>query len=108
MNTGTDIAALTSGSLGNPALAALASGKAGKLSMDKIEAAAKDFESMFVSQMLEPMFGDSIGTEAFGDDESGEIYKSLMMDEYGKLIVKSGGVGVADYVKRELLRLQEA
>lgn len=71
------------------------------------EAAAHDFESMFIAQMLEQMFGDSIGTDAFGDADSGEIYKGLMMDAYGKEIERSGGMGIADYVKRELLKLQE-
>lgn len=70
-------------------------------------AASKDFESMFISQMLEQMFGDSIGEEAYGDAESSEIYKSMMVDAYGKEIGKSGGIGIADYVKKELLKLQE-
>lgn len=77
------------------------------LGMGRIEAAAKDFESLFIAQMLEPMFGDSVGSELFGDDETKEVYKGLMMQEYGRLIAKSGGVGVADYIKTELLKLQE-
>ena len=71
------------------------------------EAAAKDFESMFISQMVEQMFGESIGDEAFGDSDSSQIYKGLMIDAYGKEIAKSGGIGIADYVKKELLKLQE-
>lgn len=71
------------------------------------EAAAHDFESMFISQMVEQMFGDSIGKEAFGDDDSSEVYKGLMIDAYGKEIAKSGGIGIAAYVKTELLKLQE-
>lgn len=73
----------------------------------QIDKTAQDFESMFIAQMLEQMFGDSIGTELFGNDETHEVYKALMMDEYGKEITKSGGIGIASYVKRELLRLQE-
>ncbi|NBO19268.1 MAG: hypothetical protein EBV03_08610 [Proteobacteria bacterium] len=71
------------------------------------EDTARDFESMFMSQMLEQMFGDSIGDEAFGDDDSSQIYKGLLMDAYGKEVAKSGGIGIAQYVKRELLALQE-
>lgn len=69
---------------------------------------SQDFESMFVSQMLEQMFGDSIGNDLFGDEETKEIYKGLLMEEYGKQIVQSGGIGIAAYVKAELLKLQEA
>jgi len=74
---------------------------------EQIEKTAKDFESLFVSQMLEQMFGDSVGSELFGDEETSEVYKGMMMEEYGKQIANSGGIGIADYVKRELLRLQE-
>ncbi len=81
--------------------------KSHSMTPQQAENAGKDFESMFMGQMLEQMFGDSVGSQAFGDDDSGEIYKGLMMDAYGKEIGKSGGIGIADYVKRELLKLQE-
>ena len=80
----------------------------GKLSSAAVKKIAGDFESMFISQMVEQMFtGDSLGGDAFGSPESDEIYKSMMVDEYAKAIVKSGGIGIADYVKRELLKQQE-
>ncbi len=82
-------------------------GSVASMSNDQIDKVSKDFESMFVGQMLEQMFGDSEGTEAFGDSQSSEVYKGLMMDEYGKQITRSGGIGIADYVKQELLKLQE-
>jgi len=104
----TNIASLTSSGYGNQTMAALTSGKMGPMSMEKIEATSKDFEALFIGQMMEQMFGDSIGTEAFGDEESGEIYKGLMMEEYGRQMAKAGGIGIADYVKRELMKLQEA
>lgn len=74
---------------------------------DQAESTARDFESMFMAQMLESMFGDSVGNEAFGDEDSSQIYKGLLMDAYGKEVARSGGIGIADYVKRELLTLQE-
>ncbi len=77
------------------------------MSHGQIEQTAKDFESMFITQMLEPMFGESLGTDLFGDEQSSDIYKGMMMEQFGKEITRSGGIGIADYVKRELLRLQE-
>lgn len=68
---------------------------------------AQDFESMFISQMVGQMFGESVGDSIFGDEESNEIYKNLMVEEYGKTITSAGGIGIASYIKRELLRLQE-
>ena len=68
---------------------------------------AKEFESVFLSQMLEQMFGDSLGTDIFGNEETEGIYKSMMVEEYGKRITDAGGIGIAAYVKKELLKLQE-
>lgn len=73
----------------------------------QIDKVSSDFESMFVSQMLDQMFGDSLGAEAFGDSESSEVYKGMMVEQYGKQIARSGGIGIASYVKQELLKLQE-
>ncbi len=92
---------------GNALARTLASAKNTRMSQPQIERTAKDFESMFVAQMLEQMFGDSVGSELFGDEETSDIYKGLMMEQYGKEIARAGGIGIADYVRRELLRLQE-
>jgi len=81
--------------------------KSGSMSMDQINKTSQDFEAVFISQVLQNMFGESVGSEAFGSEETGDIYKSMMMNEYGKLIAKSGGMGIADLVKKELLKQQE-
>ena len=82
-------------------------GKHNTMSDAEAEKTAKEFESLFIGQMLGQMFGESIGEDAFGSGESEEVYKSLLMDEYGKRISNAGGIGIASYVKRELLKLQE-
>lgn len=82
-------------------------GTAKNMSPEQAKAVSKDFESLFISQMLEQMFGESVGSEAFGASDTDEIYKGLMVQEYGKMITKSGGIGIADYVNRELLKQQE-
>lgn len=99
LNTATFLAA------SNSPIPAMPKGRA--MTEQQAEAASHDFESMFISQMVEQMFGDSVGEEAFGDADSGQIYKGLMIDAYGKEIAKSGGIGIAEYVKKELLKLQE-
>lgn len=73
-----------------------------------IDNASKEFETLFISQMLEHLFADvRLGTDDQQDDGSYDIYRSMLVGEYGKLITQSGGIGVADYVKREMLRAQE-
>lgn len=73
----------------------------------KVDDVANEFEAQFISQMLENMFS-TVDTKGFlGGGEAEETYRSMMIDEYGKIIARSGGVGVADHVKREMLRVQE-
>ena len=67
----------------------------------------QEFEAVFLSQMLQHMFDGVETDEMFGGGEGEDMVKSLLVDEYGKLIARTGGIGVADYVKREMLSLQE-
>ena len=77
------------------------------LSPEKMDSVAQEFEAQFLSQMLGTMFsGIETGGE-LGGGEAEETYRSMLIDEYGKMISRAGGVGVADHVKREMLRLQE-
>ena len=74
---------------------------------EKIDAAAHEFEAQFISQMLENMFSNVDTKESLGGSNEEETYRSLLVDEYGKLISRTGGIGVADHVKREMLKMQE-
>lgn len=78
------------------------------VSAEKLDDVAQQFEAQFISQMLENMFSTVDTNPILGGGEGEEAYKSLLVDEYGKLLARSGGVGVSDHVKRELLRVQEA
>ena len=78
-----------------------------KMNKDAAEKVSKDFETLFLSQMLEQMFGESSGDSAFGNGETDEIYKRMMVQEYRKSIVTRGGIGIAGYIQRELLKTQE-
>lgn len=81
---------------------------AGKgMDASKIDAVANDFESQFISQMLENMFSTVDTNGILGGGEGEEVYRSMMIDQYGKLMSRAGGIGVADHVKREMLRMQE-
>ncbi|PZQ48476.1 MAG: flagellar biosynthesis protein FlgJ [Micavibrio aeruginosavorus] len=82
------------------------SGNAGKLDMKKIEETAKDFEAMFVTEMLRPMFEGIKPDETFGGGKGEEIFSGMMLDEYGKSIAQSGTLGIADLVKAQLIEMQ--
>jgi Rod binding domain-containing protein len=76
-------------------------------SMAQIDAVAKDFEAQFISQMLSSMFATRDAKDSLGGSDTEETYQSMMVNEYGKIIAKAGGLGVADQIKRHMLHLQE-
>jgi peptidoglycan hydrolase FlgJ len=69
--------------------------------------AAKEFESIFISQFLGSMFSGISTDGPFGGGEGEEMFRSLMLDEYGKAIEERGGFGLAASVTKELLKQQE-
>jgi flagellar protein FlgJ len=74
---------------------------------DKTEAAAKDFEAVFISQMLGHMF-EGIKTDGmFGGGNAENIFRSMMVDEYGKMVAQSGGIGISGALQSEMLAMQE-
>lgn len=73
----------------------------------KIEEAATEFESQFLSLMIENMFTGIDGEGMFGGGNSETIYRSFMADEYANSIAENGGIGIADSVRAQLLKLQE-
>jgi flagellar protein FlgJ len=69
----------------------------------RLHEVAVEFEAVFLSQMLRGMTSGLGADGPFGKEPFG----SLLIDEYARLIARSGGVGIASVVQRELLRLQE-
>lgn len=69
--------------------------------------ASEEFEALFISEMLAPVF-EGLETEGmFGGGSGEEIYRSMMVQEYGKAIARAGGIGIADTVQAEILKMQE-
>jgi peptidoglycan hydrolase FlgJ len=72
--------------------------------MDK---AARDFEAVFVGQMLEQMWSETGADGAFGGGNGEKVFRSLMIQSVGQQIANNGGIGLAASVKREMIRMQE-
>lgn len=75
---------------------------------EKIHEAAEDFESQFLSLMIENMFTGINSDGMFGAGHTETVYRGFMADEYAKSITEQGGIGLADAVRQQLLGLQEA
>ena len=69
---------------------------------------AKEFESVFISQFLGTMFSGIPTDGPFGGGQGEEMFRSMMVNEYGKSIESRGGFGLANAVTRQLLKHQEA
>lgn len=88
-----------------PSAAAPASGdKAARTAA--IAQTAQSFEASFVSSMLGQMFEGLDTSGPFGGGEGEAMFRSVLMDAFGKAVAKRGGVGVAAAVQREMLKMQ--
>ena len=75
----------------------------------KARKTATEFESMFLESSLDRLT-QSEGTDGpLGENGTGGgVYRSMLTKEYATQIVKSGGVGIADSIFREIMKMQGA
>ena len=72
----------------------------------RLRETAEQFEASFLSQMLKPMF-EGLSTDGpFGGGEAEGQWRSFMIDAMAKQTVKAGGIGLADTVMAEMVRMQ--
>jgi Rod binding domain-containing protein len=69
--------------------------------------AAEEFEQTFLTSMLESMFAGVETSAPFGGGHAEKQFRSVLLGEYAKDMAKSGGIGIADEVYREILAIQE-
>ncbi len=75
--------------------------------MEEAREVAETFESIFISQMLAPMFETVPDDEMFGGGHAESIYKSMQIEEFGKAMTSSGGIGISESIMAEILKMQE-
>jgi Rod binding domain-containing protein len=72
----------------------------------QIKDAARQFETQFLSQMLQHMFAGVSTDGPFGGGFGEEMFRSIMTEAMAKQMTKAGGIGLADKVQHEILKLQ--
>ncbi len=72
----------------------------------KTKDTAQDFEAMFLHSMFQQMFAN-VGQGPFSGGPGAGVWRSFLTDEYSKSFAKTGGIGLAAQVQRELLARQE-
>ena len=75
--------------------------------LKKVEDAAQEFEAVFIGEMLKPMF-EGIETDGqFGGGKGEEIFRGMMVQEYGKMLAKNGGIGLSSQIREQMIQMQE-
>lgn len=75
--------------------------------LEKAEEASKEFEAVFIAEMLKPMFEDISTDGMFGGGKGEEVFRGMLLQEYGKSMAENGGFGLADQVKQQMILMQE-
>ena len=69
---------------------------------------AREFEAAFLGQMLQPMFTNIDAASPFGGGAAEQTFRPMLINEFANALSAKGGVGVADAVLREMVRIQMA
>lgn len=75
--------------------------------MGEIEKTAKEFEAVFISEMLGQMFSGLEVDPVFGGGQGEEMFRSLLVQEYGKNLAATQGIGLSDQIQKMMIQLQE-
>lgn len=68
---------------------------------------AEAFEATFMAQMLKPMF-EGLSTDGlFGGGEAESTWRGFLVEAMAKQTVRAGGIGLADQVVAQMLKMQE-
>ena len=73
----------------------------------KMRETAEAFEASFLTQMLKPMFEGLETDGTFGGGEGEATWRSFLVEAMAKQTAKAGGVGLADEVLSEMMKMQE-
>jgi len=69
---------------------------------DKLRTVCQDFESVFLNMMLQSMRNTVPKSEFLGQDKGREMFEGLLDQELTKDMAKTGGVGLADMLFKQL------
>jgi flagellar protein FlgJ len=77
------------------------------MSLAKIRQTAAEFESVFLSSILEEVYASVDEDGPFDGGEGAKIWRSLRTEEFARAIARAGGIGLAEHVERHLIAMQE-
>ena len=75
---------------------------------EKAQAAARDFESVFLGQMVKTMMESAHGDGEFEGGQGEEMFRGVLAEKLGIEMAKRGGIGLAPTVVEQMVKMQEA
>ena len=72
----------------------------------QVKETAQKFEASFLSSMMQEMFEGVETAAPFGGGQGETMFRSFLTDAIAKQMSKSGGIGIAAQVQREMLKMQ--
>lgn len=74
----------------------------------KMRQASRDFEAHVIGALLQPMFEGLGQGGLFGGGSAEAQWRPMLVAEYGRVIARAGGLGLADSVLATLQHMQHA
>lgn len=90
-----------------PSASAITSSGLSGQKLAQTKAAAKDFEAVFISEMMSHMFEGVKADSEFGGGQGEDMFRGLLINEYGKQMAKSGGIGISDQLQKMMIQMQQ-
>src|SRR3546814_8229627 len=75
-------------------------------SPDRAMKAAREFEAVMLSQAFESMFKGVEAGGLTGGGHAEKTWRSFMLQEYGRAVSEAGGIGIAERVYEDIMRMQ--
>lgn len=70
---------------------------------------AKDLEGVFLNTLMKEVFSDiKTDGKSFGGGFAEETWRGMQAEQFATALAESGGIGLADQLVGELMKLQEA
>jgi flagellar protein FlgJ len=74
-----------------------------KKALANLHTAASQFEGVFLQMVMSAMRATVPQDSIFGEDSgSGQMWQSMLDDEYSQQMAKSGGIGLATQMERQM------
>jgi flagellar protein FlgJ len=68
---------------------------------------AKEYESIMISKSLKQMHENIKPDPLLGGGNAEQIYRDMLLDEYGKVIAEKGGIGLQESIVRDMYKIEK-